>query len=235
MSEAAVAETSAFAEYVVGDEADEDGSEYRIPVEARPTLGRTYQTVDLNLDGRNLEMLCAPFDSPATVSDPPDHVPYKEEFARGAFTGATKAPNRVLLEFEHFAPGLSGVIGRGAHFEETATDLYGRFRFLGGADADKAIELVHENVLGAASVFFAPMKYSKVGRAHVRHLQVALDRVALCRTGAYPEARVIAVRTAAALVEEVPPLPESAKVIGFDPDLRARLEAAGLEVPPTLR
>lgn len=218
-------------------ETTEDGGEIEtLAVDQRPMLGRTYETIELARDGRNVEMLCAPYDRPALVDD--GHGPYQEEFARGAFAGATKAPNRVLMEFEHFAPGLSGVIGRGAHFEEKPDALYGRFRVLKQADGDKALELIDEEVLTAASVFFGPIKTMKLGRSHVRRLRVQLDRVALARVGAYPEARVLAVRSApipAEVVEEIVEIPESARVIPFDPDLRARIEAAGLVVPSGLQ
>lgn len=207
-----------------------------LPADARPMLARSYQTVEIAADGRNVEMLCAPFDRAATVND--GQGPYQEEFARGAFAGATKAPNRVLMEFEHWAPGLSGIIGRGAHFEEQSDALYGRFRVLKQSDGDKALELIEEGVLGAASVFFEPIKSARIGRSHVRRLRVALDRVALCRVGSYPEARVLAVRSAPAVVErieEIVEIPETSRVVPFDSELAARLEAAGLAVPPMLR
>lgn len=220
----------------VVEETIDDGEIETLAADQRPMLGRTYETVDLARDGRNVEMLCAPFDRPALVDD--GAGPYQEEFARGAFAGAAKAPNRVYLEHEHWAPGLSGVIGHGTHFEEQADALYGRFRMGRHADGDKALELIDEGVLTAASVFFGPIKTQKLGRSHVRRLRVTLDRVSLCRVGSYPEARVLAVRTAPVpveVVEEIVEIPESARLIPFDPDLRARIEAAGLAVPPTLR
>lgn len=216
------------------DEDVESGEIERLPVDQRPLLGRSYQSVEIAADGRNVEMLCAPFDRPTVVDD--GQGPYREEFARGAFSGATRAPNRTLLEFEHFAPGLSGVIGHGAHFEEQSDALYGRFRMGRSQDGDKALELIAEGVLGAASVFFAPIKSARLARDHVRRLQVVLDRVALCRVGSYPEARVLAVRSAPPADESfVEAIPEAAQVLPFDPALRARLEAAGLAVPDNLR
>lgn len=216
------------------DGVDDDTEIERLSADQRPVLGRSYQAVEIQADGRNVEMLCAPFDRPTTVDD--GQGPYREEFARGAFAGATRAPNRTLLEFEHFAPGLSGVIGHGSHFEEQSDALYGRFRMGRSQDGDKALELIAEGVLGAASVFFAPIKSARLARDHVRRLQVVLDRVALCRVGSYPEARVLAVRTEAPVDESfVEAIPDTARVIPFDPALRARIEAAGLAVPENLR
>lgn len=210
----------------------------RLAPDERPLLARSFDAVEVQADGRNIEMLCAPFDTPATVMDPPTFQPYQEEFARGAFTGAVKAPNRTLLEFEHFHPGLSGVLGHGAHFEEQDSGLYGRFRVGRNVDGDKALELIHEGVLTAASVFFAPIKTAKVARDHVRRLQVQLDRVALCRVGAYPQAKVLAVRQAPDPIEvevvEVE-IPDHLKPREFDPELAKRLTAAGVELPAHLK
>lgn len=201
----------------------------------RPLLGRSVTVSEIATDGRTVEMLCAPFDVTATVADPPDFTPYQEEFARGAFAGAVKAPNRTLLEFEHWAPGLTGILGHAAHFEERNDALYGRFRVMKGQDGDKALELIHEDVLKSASVFFSPIRTARLARDHVRRLQVKLDRVSLCREGAYPHAQVLAVRSQPPAEEFIVDLPASARVIDFDPDLAARLEAQGIALPRNLR
>lgn len=203
--------------------------EIETPPDKRPTLARTFEAVDIATDGRNVEMLCAPFDTPTTVVDPPpfgDGRAYQEEFARGAFTGATRAPNRVLLEFEHFHPGLSGVLGHADELVEREDALYGRFRVTEHPDGDKALALIDAGVLTAASVFFEPMKSARTASGLMRRLRVKLDRVALCRVGAYPEAKVLAVRSAPEIV--IPTL-------AFDPELASKLEAQGIAVPATLR
>lgn len=204
----------------------------------RPTYARSFEGVEFAADGRNLEMLCAPYDVPATVSDPPpwgDGTPYEEEFARGCFDGAVKAPNRVYLEFEHFHPGLSGILGHAEVLESRDDALYGRFRVGEHPDGDKALGLVKAGVLSAASVFFQPIKTMRMGGSRVRRLRARLDRVAIARSGAYPGAKVLAVRTAPELeaeeLIEIDALPR----LGFDPELAARLEANGLAVPELLR
>jgi HK97 family phage prohead protease len=206
-----------------------------LQADERPLLGRRFEAVDISADGRNIELLCAPFDVTATVADPPHFEPYEEEFARGAFAGATKAPNRVLLEFEHYHPGMSGILGHGAELEERDDALYGRFRVSRSVDGDKALELVHEGVLGAASVYFAPIKTAKLARGHVRRLKVMLDRVALCRVGAYPQAQVLAVRSQQQPAEQIVELPEQVQPLGFDPELATRLEAQGITLPNRMR
>lgn len=194
----------------------------------RPMLARTFESLELAADGRNLEMLCAPFDTPTQVADPPDWTPYEEEFARGAFQGATKAPNRVYLEFEHFHPGLSGILGHGAHFEERDDGLYGRFRVTEHSDGDKALSLIREGVLTAASVFFSPLRSARSDTGVMRRLKVHLDRVSLCRVGAYPQAKVLAVRTQ-------PITAVTTSVIEFDSELAENLARLGVTVPDSLR
>lgn len=205
---------------------------------ARPTFARSYEGVELVADGRNVELLCAPYDTPALVADPPpmgDGRPYEEEFARGAFDAALKAPNRVLLEFEHFHPGLSGVLGHATALESRDDALYGRFRVGDHPDGDKALSLIHDGVLTAASVFFQPLKSLRMQSGKMRRLRVRLDRVALARVGAYPGAQVLAVRTAPVELELEDEPPDQLPRLGFDPELAATLAARGIEVPELLR
>jgi HK97 family phage prohead protease len=191
----------------------------------RPMLVRTFRAFEVEADGRNLEMLCAPFDQPATVADPPHYLPYQEAFAPGAFDGATRAPNRVLLEFEHWHPGMSGILGHGVEFEQRDDGLYGRLRVSEHPDGDKALTLIRDGVLGAASVMFEPIK-SALEDGVVRRLKVHLDRVALCREGAYPEAKVLAVRSKAVIERPA---------TDFDPELAERLAGLGIIVPDKLK
>ena len=201
----------------------------------RPTYARSFEGVELAADGRNVEMLCAPYDEPAVVADPPpwgDGSPYEESFARGAFDAALKAPNRVLLEFEHFHPGLSGVLGHATELDSRDDALYGRFRVGEHPDGDKALALIRDGVLTAASVFFQPIKTMRMRDGTMRRLKVRLDRVAIARSGAYPSAKVLAVRTAPVIVEaeEIAP-----RLAAFNPELAAYLAEQGIAVPDTLR
>jgi HK97 family phage prohead protease len=212
-----------------------EGETIVTPEEERYPHARTFEAVEIAADGRNVELLCAPFNVPALVADPPpygDGRPYEEEFAPGAFARAVRAPNRTLLEFEHWAPGLSGVIGHGAHLEERSDALYGRFRVLGGQDGDKALELVHSGALRSASVFFEALRSARTAAGGIRRLLVKLDRVALCREGSYPQAGVIAVRTAP-LVVRLDHAPASV-LPKFDPEVAARAADLGLVVPDRL-
>jgi len=208
----------------------------------RPTLARSFETVDIQTDGRNVEMLCVPYDIPATVVDPPpigDGIPYKEEFARGAFAGAVKAPNRVFLEFEHWHPGLSGIIGHGAHLEERPDALYGRFRMTKHPDGDKALALIDDGVLTGTSVFFEPLRSARSAAGAMRRLKARLTRVALCPVGTWPQAKVLAVRSGLEIDDDEHGEPQEPRIVlprlGFDAELAERLAAQGINVPERLR
>lgn len=174
----------------------------------RPVLVRTYETIEIAADGRNLEILCVPFNTPAIVGDPPDYKPYREEFLHGAFAGATKAPNRVLLDFEH-QTAMHGVLGHGAELTERADALYGRFRVTEHPDGDKALALVRDDVLKGASIMFKPLRSVRTPEGVVQRVKAHLDRVSLCRIPAFEQAQVLAVREAppAAFIQ-VPVMPE---------------------------
>lgn len=225
----------------MSEEQTHDGTVENIAEADRATFGRTFEEVQIKADGRNVFLFCAPFDTPALVSDPPPHgdgTPYQEEFARGAFQGATKAPNRVYLEFEHWSPGLSGVIGRGHELQELedgpeGPGLYGHFRMLRGQDGDKALELIEDNALNAASVFFEEMRNQRIPNG-IRRLKVNLKRVALCPIGAYPGAKVLAVRSQPEIAVPAPIVPSMPR-LGFDPELAAAFGGAGFSVPERLR
>jgi HK97 family phage prohead protease len=186
-----------------------------------PILVRTFASeIGVESDGRTVEVFCVPFDAPAEVADPPDFRPYREAFVRGAFAGAARAPNRVYLDFEH-ERGIGGVLGHAEAFEEQGDGLYGRFRVTEHSDGDKALALVREDVLGGASIAFAALRSRRADSGVIERTRVHLDRVSLCRVGAYPEARVLAVRSELVSVE---------RVDAFEEQLQARLAAVGIRI-----
>ncbi len=169
-------------------------------------LVRTFRAeIAADGDGRTLEGLVIPYDVEQTVSDPPAFEPYRETVVRGAFRSVTNAPNRVLLDFEHYGAlthdalgsmgSIAGTLGHATELDERPDGLYGRFRVLRGSDGDKALELAHDGVLGAFSAAMKPLRSVRLPSGVVRRVKVHLDRVSLCRVAAYPEARVLAIRT----------------------------------------
>lgn len=149
--------------------------------------------VSAEVKGRTLDVRIAPYDRPARVADPPDYKPYFESFAPGAFADALKAPKRIMLDHAH-NPRLRDVLGFATRLEDRADGLHGSFRLLDDPDGDKALELVREGVLAGVSAEFLPLKSRTRADGVVERLRVRLEKVALCRTGAYGDAKVLAVR-----------------------------------------
>lgn len=176
---------------------------------------------------REIEGIVIPFDTVARVSDPPHFQPYDESVRAGAFRHVVNAPARVLLDFEHYGAmpdalgsmgSIAGTLGHARHLEETSAGLFGAFRVLRGSDGDKALELAEEGVLAGFSAAMKPLRSVRTVRGVVERVKVHLDRVSLCRTGAYETARVMAVRSETVLMVDEQDLPAP-----LDPELAARL------------
>ena len=198
-------------------------------------LVRTFRAeVAADFSKREIEGIVIPFDIAARVSDPPNFEPYEESVSRGAFRSVTNAPNRVLLDFEHYGAltndalgsmgSIAGTLGHARHLEEQQTGLFGNFRVLRGSDGDKALELAHDGVLGGFSVAMKPLRSVRTQTGLLQRIKVHLDRVSLCRVGAYEQARVMAVRTEQIIDAEDYEQPP-------DPELLARMAALGIKLP----
>ncbi len=188
-------------------------------------LKRTFnvEVAEIAGDGRTIHALCVPYGKPATVDD--GYGPYKEQFLKGSFERAVNVPNRVWLNFEHH-PGFSNVIGNGVQFEERTDGLYGQLEVDESDEGDKALRFINKRVLTGMSVEFKPMSHDKPVDGIVTRRSVHLDAVALCRVGAYDDAKVLAVRT-----ESVAPELQPA---AFDPKL-AEMLARFVDVPDSLK
>ena len=151
----------------------------------REILHRTFPAELIEeTDGRTLFGKCVPYDTPAKVQD--DVGPaYMEAFAFGAFKRAVKAPNRVLLRFEH-RDGLLDVAGYGSEMEERPDGLYGAFRALDSSAGEQALALHRAGVLGYFSVGFHPIGNGRRRSGTVIRTHCHLDEVSLCREPAFP-------------------------------------------------
>lgn len=176
---------------------------------------------------REIEGIVIPYDTEADVADPPDFHPYKESIRQGALRKAVDAPFRVLLDFEHYGAmadalgsmgSIAGTLGHARHLEEQTAGLYGNFRVLKGSDGDKALELAAEGILTGFSAAMKPLRSVRNMHGVVERVKVHLDRVSLCRVGAYEQARVMAVRT-----EPEVEVDEECRPQPLDPELAARL------------
>lgn len=141
-------------------------------------------------DGRTAYGRVIPYDDPAIVLDSNTGEPYTEGFKRGAFEGATKAPQKIVFQFTH-EENFVNTIGWGEALEERDDGLWGAFR-LTEADAPKARELLKNSHKGL-SVGFVPIK-SRRHEGIVWRVKAYLQHVAAVTDPAYAGAGIVAVR-----------------------------------------
>ncbi len=192
---------------------------------AEDLLKRTFniEVAEVDGDGRTIHALVVPYGVPAVVND--GMGPYKEVFVKGAFKRAVDVPNRVFLNWEH-RETFSDVIGNGVRFEERSDGLYGELQVDEGEVGDKALRFIDKGVMTGMSVEFKPMSRDANVNGVVTRRSVHLDAVALCRSGAFKGAEVLAVRTESVM--------EDLKPHTFDPALLEKL-ARFVEIPESMR
>lgn len=182
-------------------------------------------SVEREGDGRTLLTRIVPYNTPATVADPPDFVPYTESWLPGVFDKQLNAANRVdvLLNFEH-EQGIGGVVGRGVKLESLRDGLHGEFRVLANTDGDKTLELVREKILTGMSLEAVVYKSLREDGI-VQRKEARLRNVAICRNPGFADAKVLAVREGDPEPEPEPVPDEPA------PDEPAPDEEAAIVVP----
>jgi len=183
--------------------------------------------------GRTVELRIAPFGEKAVCADGlgglPKGVRYEEELMPGLYDKQLRAANRVFLNFEH-QPGMAGLIGHGLSLRSASDGYYGDFRVQETADGDKALDLVHNNVLTGASVESYWLKSVRAATGVVQRVKGHLEAVALCREGAYPSAVVTGLR-AEEMEHESIILDESLLPVTPDPELIERCRSLGIRLP----
>lgn len=190
----------------------------------RPVLHRTYAAELTAGDGRTVDVRVVPYGVPAEVSDDGRTV-YREEWQAGCFDDQLVAGHRlkVLLNFEH-QRGIGNVVGKGVALRSEPDGLHGSFRLSNTADGDKALELIEDGILDSVSLEAFPKKSVRTIDGIVRRVKAHLHNVALCRTPAFADAKILAVREEVVLDEDMLP-------IAPDPELLARCRALGIKMP----
>lgn len=199
----------------------------------RQTLVREFPVeMQADGDGRTIDLRIVPYNTPATVADPPGYEPYQEEWMPGAFERQMRAADRVKiwLNFEH-EQGLRGIVGHGIALRDTIDGAHGSFRVHPTPDGDKALELVNQGVLSGASLEFVSLR-SRTLNGVVQRLRAHIDKVSLCMAGksAYPEAQVLAVRTEPVTIEPLvvnTELNSRLAAIGVAPLTRIKITSGG--------
>jgi len=157
-----------------------------------PLLVRSFEVAAVEVDGRTLEVLIVPWDRPARVADAPDFKPYTEAWVRGAFSEQLGKRGKVFVNVEHEA-GIRGVVGHGIELRDDSEGLVGTFKIHETTDGDKTLELVRAGVLDGVSLeAYATRSVRENGV--VKRVKAKLKAVALCRSPAFADARVLAVR-----------------------------------------
>lgn len=158
-------------------------------------LVRSFDAAAIAANGRTVELFAAPFNRPTKVGDvKPDGTTewYVESFVPGAFREACADPYAVELDVSH----KGETVGHAEHLEERSDGLHARCLLTGSRrGVSRLASLIKSGHLAAASVTFIPVETRNVGGVVQRH-KVDLSRIALCRQGAYAEARVLAARAA---------------------------------------
>jgi Escherichia/Staphylococcus phage prohead protease len=145
-------------------------------------------------DGRTIEGRAVPYNERALVVDP-DGKRYVEGFVAGAFRRSTRAPQRLVLLYEH-GSGILDVVGPAVALEERPDGLFGSWRAIDGAVGDQALSLVRAGVLTGLSVGFRPLGPGRRDDdGTLWRTACHLDEVSLTRSPAFAGAVVTAVRS----------------------------------------
>ena len=165
-------------------------------------LTHSFEMRDATVTGRTLTILAAPFDQPAPILDEGGE-PILEQFARGAFRNAVKAPNRVELRYEHRQDGPPYALG--VQMREDTAGLVGTWRVAPSTDGDRLLGLVSDEQLRGASVGFIPGDHPDdntwTGNTIVRHYIKHLAEVSLTAAPVYEAAQVMELRSRKSAVD----------------------------------
>lgn len=211
-----------------------DGEQVAEAVRTREVLVRTYAVEAQDLDGRNLHVRVVPFDEVATVADPPDFQPYKEQFLPGVYKAQENAAHRVRLRSDHAAidangkrkPGLAGVVGKGVSMVESRAGVDMVLRFLNTPEADTARELVREEGYDGVSQEFLPLRSQRTSDGILQRVKAHLDSVTLALGPAYMGSQIFGLRESPEVIVDAAMLPPAPSVA-----LLERCAGLGIELP----
>lgn len=160
--------------------------------------------LELQDDGRTVEGLIVPYESITEVIDihPVTNKleKFRECFMRESFMHAIQIAERrgnagfISLNLEHNEHIRDGRIGYAKTIEERDDGAHAAFRLYESDDLPKVQSMLRESHTGL-SIKFADLRPPKWIDGVVRHVQVALEHVAATPIPAYPEARILALRS----------------------------------------
>lgn len=149
--------------------------------------------LEIRGDGRTVAGIAVPFDTPTDIHAPDGR--YVETFVHGSFTRTiAERGDRVKFIANHNARSLP--LGRATLLREDRAGLYAEFKVSQTGHGDEALTLIRDGALDAFSIGFEPvLDRWNPGRTEVQRREVALFEVSAVAFGAYPDARILAVRS----------------------------------------
>lgn len=193
----------------------------------RPFLVREYAADFTVGDGRTVDVRIVPYGVSAEVSDDRGRTFYREQWEPGCFDEQLVAGHRlkVMLNFEHLS-GIGNVVGTGKALRSMPDGLHGSFGISKTQDGDKALELINDGILDSVSLEAYAKRSVRSADGVLKRVKAHLHNVALCRQGAFPDAKVLAVREGQPEVIDEALLP-----VDLDPELVERCRRLGLALP----
>lgn len=143
-----------------------------------------------------VEGLVVPYMTPADIVEmrPNGPIHFREQFAKGSFERAIRAPYRVTFVYGH-SDSLAERLGSGESFVESEDGLIATFR-LDRSRAEQARDVIESShgCLSAGFISLYPQHWTEREGELVTRRSVHLGHVAAVPKGAYSDARVLAMR-----------------------------------------
>lgn len=161
--------------------------------------------LEVRSDGRTLEGTVLPWNQPASIIEPGGR--YVEVFVRGAFADAK--PDSIPLTRMHPRDGRDLPIGVTVELDDQPARLRGAWHVSDVELGNEVLALAKDRVPLALSVGFIELPNGNRwnhNRTRVERVCAQLDHIAVVRSGAYPGAKVEAVRHAQDDTEASTPL-----------------------------
>ena len=142
---------------------------------------RSAEVVDVAEDSGSVRLRMVPYDREARLG-----VDLWENFARGTFAAAVRAPSRIKMWLEHNGP----LVGCANDVEDLPDGSYANMRFSSTVHSQEARTLVIERIIEECSVEFRAMREHMSARRapdglHVTHARGHLLGAALVAHGVY--------------------------------------------------
>lgn len=189
----------------------------------RPFLVRSFETAAVEIEGRTVDVRLVPFDEVARVADPPNYLPYDEQWMPGCFDHQVNAANRIHANYEHMR-GPANIVGHGISLRAEPDGYHASFKIHPTNGGDATLEMLRDGALPGVSLEAFPVKDQRSRTGVVQRVKANLRGIAFCRQGAFAGAQVLAVRSAKEFDEAHTP-------VDMNPELVERLRALGLALP----